>query len=135
MNPLFHELFQNTRFIYKELNNALKEHELFAAQWTIIYCIQLKGEITMKQICNYINVEAPTVTRTVSRLVELGWLTTIEGIDRRERIVQLSEEALTKLSRIKETIIQFENRFLEVLTEEEQLVLMGLLKKMNKEGQ
>ena len=78
-------------------------------------------------------MEAPTVTRTVSRLEELGWLKTYEGKDRREKIVRLSEEAVAKFPVIEASIIQFENEFLKGLSSEEQAILMGLLKKLDKE--
>ncbi|CAM3146440.1 MarR family transcriptional regulator [Filibacter tadaridae] len=133
MNPLFHELFQKTRFLNRELNHALKNHDLFAAQWTVLFCIQQQDEMTLTQIWKYLNVEAPTVTRTVNRLEELGWLKTREGKDRREKVVSLSRMAKAELPKVKESVIQFENRFLESLTAEEQSLLMSLLKKTNKE--
>ncbi len=36
MNPLFHEVFQKTRLLSKELNQVLKEYDLFASQWTVL---------------------------------------------------------------------------------------------------
>ncbi|KAA0965054.1 MarR family transcriptional regulator [Sporosarcina sp. ANT_H38] len=133
MNPLFHEVFQKTRLLSKELNLVLKEYELFASQWTVLYCVHQHEEMILTNIWRYLNVEAPTVTRTVSRLEELGWLTTYEGKDRREKIVRLSEEAVAKFPVIEASIIQFENEFLKDLTSEEQAILMGLLKKLDKE--
>lgn len=133
MNPLFHEVFQKTRLLSKELNLVLKEYELFASQWTVLYCIHQHEEMILTNIWRYLNVEAPTVTRTVSRLEELGWLMTYEGKDRREKLVRLSEEAVAKFPVIEASIIQFENEFLIDLTSEEQVILMGLLKKLDKE--
>ena len=134
MNPLFHELFQKNRFLSKELNQVLKEHNLFASQWTVLYCIYQHGDMTLTEIWKYLNVEAPTITRTTNRLVELGWLTIEEGIDRRERIVQLSKKALTVLPEVETAIIRFETRFLERLTKDEQAQLISLLRKMELEG-
>ncbi|MFC5604503.1 MarR family winged helix-turn-helix transcriptional regulator [Sporosarcina koreensis] len=130
MNPLIHELFQRSRFLSKELNLALKQHGLFAAQWTVIYCVDQHGEMTLTQIWKYLNVEAPTITRTVNRLEQMGWLMTREGKDRREKYVGLTESATVQLSDIKETIIQFENESLQRLSEEEEKLLMELLKKI-----
>lgn len=134
MNPLFHEIFQKTRFLGKELNQVLKEHNLFASQWTVLYCIHQHGDMTLTEIWKYLNVEAPTITRTVNRLVELGWLTIDEGIDRRERIVKLSKEAVTVFPEIETAIIRYETRFLERLTKDEQSQLISLLRKMELEG-
>ncbi len=133
MNPLFHEVFQKTRFLSKELNLVLKEYDLFASQWAVLYCVHRHDEMILTNIWRYLNVEAPTVTRTVSRLEELGWLKTHEGNDRREKIVRLSDEAVVKFPVIEASIIQFENEFLGNLSSEEQAMLIALLKKLDKE--
>ena len=134
MNPLFHEIYQKTRFLSKELNHVLSEYNLYASQWTVLYCIHEHGDMTLTEIWKYLNVEAPTITRTVNRLAALGWLTIDEGIDRRERIVKLSKEAAADFPDIKEAIIRFETRFLERLMEDEQAQLINLLRKMELEG-
>ncbi|MDW0112798.1 MarR family transcriptional regulator [Sporosarcina saromensis] len=131
LNPIIHELFQKYRLLTKEVNSVLKKHDLFAAQWSVIYCIDLHTEMTLTQIWKYLNVEAPTITRTVNRLEEMGWLVTREGKDRREKIVRLSEEAIQKLPHIKETIIQFESDCLNRLTREEENQLILLLRKID----
>ncbi|MBS4219394.1 MarR family transcriptional regulator [Bacillus sp. FJAT-49711] len=132
MNPLFHEIFQKTRYLSKELNNTLKEYDLFTAQWSVLYTVQQHEEMTLTQICKYLNVEAPTISRTVRRLVELGWLIEQFGEDRREKMVRLSEDAEKKFKTIEESVIHFENQFLEHLSIEEQQSLMTLLKKVKK---
>ena len=134
MNPLFHDIFQMTRLLNKEVNQTLKTHGLFASQWTVLYCIHQQGDMTLTQIWKYLNVEAPTITRTVNRLEKLGWLTTHEGKDRREKIVRLSEEANAKFPEIEASIIRFENEFLTGLSEENQEQLRILLRRMSKEG-
>lgn len=132
MNPLFHEIFQKTRYLSKELNNTLKEYDLFTAQWSVLYTVQQHGEIMLTQICKYLNVEAPTISRTVRRLVELGWLTEKFGEDRREKMVRLSEDAEKKFKTIEESVIHFENQFLQELSLEEQNQLVILLEKLKK---
>lgn len=134
MNPVIHEIFQRTRLLSKQLNNVLKDHDLFASQWTVLYCVHQHGEMTLTSIWKYLNVEAPTITRTVKRLEELGWLKTDSGKDRREKMVRLSEYAETRLPDIKVSIERFEQRSMENLTGEEQTLLMELLKKLDVEG-
>lgn len=86
--------------------------------------------MTLTQIWKYLNVEAPTITRTVNRLEEMGWLVTREGKDRREKYVSLTENAILQLSDIKKTIIRFEEQSLRGLSGEEEKLLMELLKKI-----
>lgn len=130
MNPLFHELFQKTRFLTNEINQYLKNHDLYASQWTVLYCIQKHKQMSLTQIWKYLNVEAPTITRTVYRLVELGWVEIHPGKDRREKIVQLSEKALQDFPKIKASILEFEDRIASNLTSEEETLLIDLLQKI-----
>ncbi|ALC87256.1 MarR family transcriptional regulator [Bacillus sp. FJAT-22090] len=130
MNPLFHELFQKTRYLTNEINYTLKKHNLYASQWSVLFCIKKHGEMSLTQIWKYLNVEAPTITRTVYRLVELGWVDIYPGKDRREKIVKLSEKALLVFPEIKASIVEFEERTVSNLTPEEQILLIQLLQKM-----
>ncbi|QFG00924.1 MarR family transcriptional regulator [Psychrobacillus glaciei] len=130
MNPLFHELFQKTRFLTNEINQCLKKHELYASQWTVMYCIQKHEKMSLTQIWKYLNVEAPTITRTVYRLVELGWVDIYPGKDRREKIVQLSEKAIQEFPKIIASIQEFEERMVSNLTKEEETLLIGFLQKI-----
>lgn len=130
MNPLFHELFQKTRYLTNEINLTLKKHNLYASQWTVLFTIQKHGEMSLTQIWKYLNVEAPTITRTVYRLVELGWIDIRPGKDRREKIVRLSEKASQDFAHIKESILEFEDRMVESLTKEEETILIELLRKI-----
>lgn len=134
MNPLIHEIFQKYRLLNKQLNHSLKEHQLFASQWTVIFCVYQHGEMTLTDIWKYLNVEAPTITRTVSRLQELGWLEIVSGKDRRAKNVRLSQKAFEQLPEIIVSITQFEHEAMKNLTDEEQAFLMKLLNKINIEG-
>ena len=130
MNPLIHELFQKSRFLTQEVNNTLKSFDLFASQWSVLYCIQLHKEMTLTQIWKYLNVEAPTITRTVNRLAELGWIEICTGKDKREKIVKLSEHALQQFPTIKEAMMEFEEQMVAGLSKEEEVLLFELLKKI-----
>lgn len=127
---LFHEIHQKSRLSIKEVNDALKEFELYSSQWAILFCLKQFGSMTQKEIWQYLNVEAPTVTRTVARLEEKGWLFREEGHDKRERIVHLSPFAEENLPEIERRIQQVEEELLSNLSDEEQNQLVSLLKKI-----
>lgn len=130
MNPLIHELFQKSRFLSQEVNNTLKKYNLFASQWSVLYCIQLHKEMTLTQIWKYLNVEAPTITRTVNRLAELGWIEICSGKDKREKIVKLSEQALQQFPAIKAAMMEFEDRMVASLSDDEEAQMLELLQKI-----
>lgn len=130
MNPIFHALFQKSRYLTNCLNEVLKPHHLYSSQWAILYCLHKNGPMTLTQIWKYLNVEAPSVTRAITRLETLGWIERLDGEDKREKIVTLSAQAEVRLPTIMETILAFEEEMVGSLTMEEQQQFMMLLEKM-----
>ena len=127
---LFHEIHQKSRLSIKEVNEALKTFNLYSSQWSILFCLKKFGSMTQKEIWQYLNVEAPTITRTVARLEESGWIERKEGTDKRERIVYLSERAEKMVPKIEKRILEVEENLVSPLAEEEQAQLIALLKKI-----
>lgn len=129
-NLLFHELHQKSRLSIKEVNEALKDFGLYSSQWSILFCLKQFGAMTQKEIWQYLNVEAPTVTRTIVRLEESGWVFRQEGQDKRERIVYLTPFAEKRMPEIERTIQQVEAALVASLSEADQQQLLTLLKKI-----
>jgi len=130
MHPLFHQYFQNYRSIVKDLNEVLKTHDLYNSQWTILFLLQENGAQTLTQIRRYLQVEAPTITRTVTRLEAMGLVKKVYGEDRREKTIQLTEKAIVKMPEIQASVEMFEANILARLTNEEISHLTTLLYKM-----
>ncbi|MDN7246713.1 MarR family winged helix-turn-helix transcriptional regulator [Planococcus shenhongbingii] len=131
-NLLFHEIHQKSRLSVKEVNEALKEFDLYSSQWSILFCLKQFSSMTQKEIWQYLNVEAPTVTRTLTRLEESGWVIRKEGTDKRERIVQLSARAEKVVPKIEKRVLEVEENLVSSLSEDEQKLLIELLKKIKK---
>lgn len=130
MNPLIHLFFQRNRYLVNQLNEVLKPHGLFSSQWTILFLLHENGPMSLTSIWKYLNVEAPTVTRTVTRLETLGWVERILGTDRREKTIRLTQKAIEEFPKIEASIGEFEQIMIENLSYDEQELLMNLLKKM-----
>lgn len=129
-NLLFHEIHQRSRLSIKEVNETLKEFSLYSSQWSILFCLKQFGEMTQKEIWQYMNVEAPTVTRTLTKLEQSEWIVRLQGKDKRERIVRLSEQAEKIVPEIEKRILEVESELVSSLSEEEQEQLIRLLKKI-----
>ncbi|MGD6817865.1 MarR family winged helix-turn-helix transcriptional regulator [Metabacillus sp. 84] len=127
---IIHNLHQLVRYLSKESNARLQDHGIYSAQWSILYCLIRFGPMSQTEIWRYMNVEAPTVTRTIARLEETGWVKREPGADKRERIVSLTADAEGKLGSIKETMISFEEEMLQYLDENERRTLSRLLQKI-----
>ncbi|WP_075618663.1 MarR family winged helix-turn-helix transcriptional regulator [Paenisporosarcina indica] len=134
-NTIFHDIHQKSRLSMKEVNEALKEFGLYSAQWSLLFCLNRLGSMTQTEIWQYLNVEAPTVTRTLVKLEERKLIIRKEGKDKRERIVQLTEHAKDLIPRIETRIEKLEQTMLQALSEEERIQLAFLLNKISGSGE
>lgn len=125
---LLHLLNQSVRLLNQRMNEKLNEYDLYTSQWAIIYCLHSNGPMTLTDIWQYLNVEAPTVTRTVKRLEEKGWLIRRPGADKRQRIVHIPDEAKDQVAQLAEVIRSYEDEQLFHLSTEEEQQLRQLLK-------
>ncbi|MGY4689649.1 MarR family winged helix-turn-helix transcriptional regulator [Salibacterium sp. K-3] len=132
-NGLIHLLNQKARSFSKDLNDHVQQHGLYASQWTILYVLLKQGPMTQTGIWKYLQVEAPTVTRTLSKMEENGWVARQYGRDRRERIVSLTEKAEADLPLVIKSVEQVEQHFTGSLTQKEADQLYTLLQKLGTE--
>jgi len=128
-----HLLNQAVRLLNKRTNETLQEFGLFHSQWSILYCLVNRGELSQTEISRYLHVERPTVTRTIRKLEENGWIERSKGIDKRENLIRLSETAEEKMPSIREKIQSFEIEQLDGIKGEELATVNKTLKKIMKE--
>jgi MarR family transcriptional regulator, transcriptional regulator for hemolysin len=128
---IIHELHQSTRFLSKVINKRLQDYGIFQSQWSILFCIKEFGPMSQTDIWKYLNVEAPTVTRTITKLEKNGWVLREKGEDHREKIVVLTEKAKQEIPKIEETVEALEEQLLQELSITEREQLVGLLKKID----
>ncbi|CAM3913811.1 MarR family winged helix-turn-helix transcriptional regulator [Lederbergia lenta] len=114
---LFHQLFQTSRIFAKNLNEKLSDLGIYSSQWTIIYCLKRSGPATQAELCQYLNVEAPTMTRTITRLVNAGWVSKTTGRNNREKRIELTEAAHSTYPLWEKTVSEFEETALNGITD------------------
>ena len=132
---IIHLMNQQTRYFAKELNNRLTDHELYASQWSIIFCLHRYGTMTQTDIWKYLNVEAPTMTRTLSRMEKNGWIIRKPGKDKRERVIELTDFAKKEFTELRKKIDQFDADMLGSLSQTEKEQLRNLLLKLKTAGE
>ncbi|WP_251549912.1 MarR family winged helix-turn-helix transcriptional regulator [Neobacillus muris] len=128
IHELFHTLHQLSRHLTNKLNEALKPAGLYSSQWAVIYVLKTKGSITQKELCDYLSVEAPPMTRTIQRLVKQGYVRQQTGQDKREKHVQLTDEALAQYPEWEKIVSEVNNRLLSQFPESSQKELLYLQK-------
>lgn len=129
-NNVFHIINQTSRQISKSFNEQLVPKGLYMAQWAVIRYIMRKGPSTQKQICDYLHVEAPTMTRTLNRMEELGLVEKTESLDRRSKIIRLTKQAAENYPKWEKEVDAFENPVTGTLTDDELATTIQTLKKI-----
>jgi MarR family transcriptional regulator, transcriptional regulator for hemolysin len=113
-----------------KLNFYLAEHQLHRAQWSIFHYLTNNGCATLVELSNYLYVEKPTVTRTINRLEELGYVEQVPSKDKREKRTQLTELGKKVYKEVRVTIDQFENDILEGISEHEQQEAIRIMREI-----
>jgi MarR family transcriptional regulator, transcriptional regulator for hemolysin len=126
-HALIHTLHQLSRNLTNQINEVLKPFGLYSAQWAVIFILKTKGTLTQKELCNYLSVEAPPMTRTIQRLVKQGYVHQIQGFDKREKYIQLTEKALEQYPTWERSVNELNQSLLRGLPETEQATLVNLL--------
>ena len=92
------EFFNEYRLMYRpftnQINLQLEKYQLFSSQWGVLRLLTDRGPHSLVEIANYMYIEKPSVTRLVQKLVELDYVETVAGKDKREKIVQLTENGV-----------------------------------------
>ncbi|MGE7945403.1 MarR family winged helix-turn-helix transcriptional regulator [Lysinibacillus sp. NPDC093688] len=88
------EFFNQYRLMYRPfinlVNEQLGKYQLYSSQWALLRLLKDKGPHSFVDIANFMFIEKPSVTRLVQKLVELGYVETVAGRDKREKLVQLT---------------------------------------------
>ncbi len=127
----FQKFFQQLLLLYRpfenNLNIQLNKHDLHRAQWSILYYLNNYGSATLVELANYQSVEKPTITRTIARLEELGYVEHVPSKDKREKRMRLTELGKKVYNEVRVTIDQYEQEILKGITEEEQLAAIRIM--------
>lgn len=114
------------------LNHALSKHHLYRAQWSIMYYLNNDASVTLVELSHYLGVEKPTVTRTIAKLEEMGYLEPVPTKDKREKRMQLTDTGRKVYQEVRATIDDFEQEILRGISEEEQLEGIRLMSEIRK---
>lgn len=125
---LLHQFFQTVRVITKGLNITFTPYQLHSSEWSLITTLKQTGPITQKDLANYLNIEPPAVSKTLSVLEKKGFIDRTTGIDKREKNVTLSNKSLTLYSEWLEVSNKHRQALLGNLSEEQQAELLTSLK-------
>ena len=125
-----HKINQLARMFMKKLNEDLGKLDLYSAQWAFVLRLYEKGASTQKELSEYLIIEPPTVTRTLARMEEAGWVIREEGTDRREKKIRLSPAAHEQFAAWQQTSDRLEQAALANIDQSELEVFTRVLQQM-----
>lgn len=105
----------------------MSTYELSYSLWQVIFYIKNNGPSTLVNIANQYNVEKPTITRRVQRLEDLQIVKQIPGMDRREKVIQLTEVGEEIYQACRNKITDLENSITDGISYEDQMILFQTL--------
>lgn len=107
----------------------LKRHDLTLTQTRVLgFLTEMGGRTTQKEIEDDLQVSHPTVVGLVSRMEQKGFLTTrTDPMDRRNKLVELTEKAKMLDEAIDMTVEQHDRELLQGFSEQEIDTLKGFL--------
>jgi MarR family transcriptional regulator, transcriptional regulator for hemolysin len=126
-HELFHKVHQLSRKLTKILNEVLQPYGLYSAQWSVIFVLKQKETLTQKELCDYLSVEAPPMTRTIKRLVEQKYVVQELGDDKRKKYVRLTEKAIANYPEWEQVVLQMHHSLLQSFPETSRKQLSSLL--------
>lgn len=132
MNLYGHKVNQLARNFTKKLNEKICPLGLYSSQWGIILYLYEKKQCTQIELSQYLGVEAPTITRTLARMEEMGWVIREEGKDKRERHIKLTEKACEMFPKWHQAACNIEIEAINDIDEEELETFNNILEKMMK---
>ncbi|MEW9669855.1 MarR family winged helix-turn-helix transcriptional regulator [Ammoniphilus sp. 3BR4] len=131
MNNLFgHRVNILGRLVSKKLNKMISYTGLTGSQWPVIVRLLLSEELTQSEICEQLSIEASTASQTLYRMEQMGWVTRIDGTDKREKKVILTKKAKDHLSLWFQDTNSLEKKLMDEIPLEDIAVFDRVLDKM-----
>lgn len=130
MNSYGHKVNQLARSFTKKLNEKISPLGLYSSQWVIIVYLHEKKQCTQIELSQYLSVEAPTITRTLARMEEMGWVTREYGQDKRQRHIKLTEKAYEMFLEWRQADTNIEIDAVKDITKDELDIFNTVLNKM-----
>lgn len=125
--------FRMARFYLKnvrESNNQLKKWGLTTAQFDVIVHVGRNKRITQQELADKLVVTKGNVTHLLKKMEELDWIK--REVEWKNKYLSLTELGQKMYEEIVPTQEQFQQNQFSKLTEEEQMQLLNLLRKLNK---
>ncbi len=125
---VINQLGTTARLVRTSLAERLFEHRFYAGQDQIMLALGQAGTMTPGQLASLIGVQPPTVSKTINRLQEQGFVErNASGADARRSEISLTDAGEKALVAIEKAVGRTEKQALSGLTKKDKRKLKKLL--------
>ncbi len=93
-----YKLRQLARRVSRRYDAVLAVTGLKTSQYSLLSCLATQGPLRPADLAAQMRLDASTLTRNLQSLVAPGWITVGAGVDRRSRLVSLTDAGRAKRS-------------------------------------
>jgi len=90
-----------SRAVTQLYDDALRDTGLRVTQFTLLQALSLAGDLTQRQLGEFLAIDSTTLTRTLGPLEDRGWIRSRAGADRRERHWEITAAGRVRLAKAK----------------------------------
>ncbi|UXN04071.1 MarR family winged helix-turn-helix transcriptional regulator [Bartonella sp. HY406] len=130
---LLKKLQTTSRFLRTALAQELQKEGLYPGQDNVLLALSLKGELTLGQLAHELDVRPPTITKTILRLANQGFVeknTSTE--DQRQSFVSLTSKGLNIVNKLQTHLNAIEKTALNDVSNDEITILTELLQRIER---
>lgn len=110
------------------LANRLLEHGLYAGQEQVLFLLEERGPLALGDLAVELDVRAPTITKTVTRMEGQGFLSrAVSAEDARSIIISLTPEGRKALAGARLSVSQAEQAAFSEMDDEARAALQAML--------
>jgi DNA-binding MarR family transcriptional regulator len=117
-----------TRLVTQRYDDALRPLGLRIMQFTLLARLHAAGRLTMTELAEVASLDRTTLTRNLKPLIERGYVRSVSGRDRRERLVEVTDDGRRALREALPLWEQAQDDMTAGLGQEETSALLGLLR-------
>lgn len=127
MYPFFIKFQIAYRSFSNQLHDVLLPYGLTANQWGLIRYLFESGPATFSDVANFWQVEKPTITPTAQKLIEREYIYILPGMDKRQKMMHLSDRGIEMYKKIKQSIEIFQEDLMEDIPKEERKIAVKIM--------
>ena len=114
--------------VFKYFSKLLEEYGLTPAQYGVLNCLWSEGQLSPKQIGEFMYLEAPTISGILDKMQKAGFIErSVDPENRRNVLVVATQKSMEIQDKVEGATLQMNDTALQNLSASDQAVLMKSL--------